>query len=370
MQDVERMELDDGADPQVETSLEHRRASKRGRILREVVDLFLERPQDYTGAQLELFERVMFKLIDQVDLEVRAHLSQQLAPGVHTPPQVARHLASDSEISVAGPMLAQSPRLDDEFLVESAKTKSQEHLLAISRRKVIAEPVTDVLVELGNREVAVSTVGNVGARFSEFGYSTLVRRAHGDDDLALAVWVRPEIPRQHLLELFAQASEAVRQKLGAADPGRAASLQGLIAEASNRIQTEIREMSNEYLEARTRITAMHRSDGLNEGQLDQFAKAGRFDEVTIALSVMADVPIGVVERAIASKRTEQILVLAKAIGIAWETTKGILLLQAGAHVSSTEELDQCCTTFMRLRPETAKKALQFYRLREQAGTSN
>lgn len=342
----------------------------RAETLRRLTDLFLAGSGRYSGDQIELFDEVMSRLIEEIDVSARAAFGARLAMVADAPPRVMRGLALDDAIEVAGPVLLHSVRLDDSTLVEGARTKSQEHLLAISRRKVIAEPVTDVLVERGNREVAVSTVGNVGARFSEFGYSTLVRRAHGDGDLALAVWVRPEIPRQHLLELFAQASEAVRQKLGAADPDRAASLQGMIAEASNRIQTEIREMSNEYLEARTRITAMHRSDGLNEGQLDQFAKAGRFDEVTIALSVMADVPIGVVERAIASKRTEQILVLAKAIGIAWETTKGILLLQAGAHGSSTEELDQCCTTFMRLRPETAKKALQFYRLREQAGTSN
>ena len=160
MEDLQRIELAGEADPRVETSLDHRRADKRGRILREVVDLFLDRPQDYTGAQLELFERVIFKLVDQVDLEVRAHLSQQLAPGAHTPPQIARHLASDFEISVAGPMLSQSPRLDDEFLVESAKTKSQEHLRAISARKSIAPRITDVLVDRGDRTVVLTLAGN------------------------------------------------------------------------------------------------------------------------------------------------------------------------------------------------------------------
>ena len=65
--------------------------------------------------------------------------------------------------------------LDDETLIAGARTKSQEHLLAISRRKLLSEGVTDVLVERGNQEVVVSTAGNFGARFSEFGYSTLTR---------------------------------------------------------------------------------------------------------------------------------------------------------------------------------------------------
>jgi hypothetical protein len=81
---------------------------------------------------------------------------------------------------------------------------------------------------------------------------------------------------------------------------------------------------------------------------------------------MADLPIGLVERAIANERTEQILVLAKAIGLGWDTAKAVLLLQAGARGSSAPELDQCCETFARLHRDTAQKAIRFYRLRERA----
>ena len=58
--------------------------------------------------------------------------------------------------------------------------------------------------------------------------------------------------------------------------------------------------------------------------------------------------------------------LAKATGLGWETTKEILLLQAGTSGSSTLEIDQCCASFARLQPDTAKKAIHFYRLRERA----
>ena len=60
------------------------------------------------------------------------------------------------------------------------------------------------------------------------------------------------------------------------------------------------------------------------------------------------------------------MVLAKAIGLSWNTTK-LLLLQAGAEEAS--ELEQCFSSFTRLQLDTAKKALQFYRLREQATTA-
>ena len=53
-------------------------------------------------------------------------------------------------------MLTQAERLDTETLIQCAKTKNQEHLLAISRRKSLPESLTDVLVERG-QQVVLST---------------------------------------------------------------------------------------------------------------------------------------------------------------------------------------------------------------------
>jgi uncharacterized protein (DUF2336 family) len=291
-------------------------------------------------------------LVEEIDITARAVFGRRMAEVGRAPARVMRDLALDDAIEVAGPVLRGSERLEDATLVETARTKSQQHLLAIAHRKTVTEPVTDVLVSRGNRAVAVSAAGNAGARFSDFGYTTLVERAQDDRDLALAVWVRPEIPRQHLLALFAQASETVRRNLESADRAKGGLLQEVIAQASNRLQTELR------------------AGELDEAHLAAFAAAGRFDEATIVLSLMAGLSIGMIERAIANQRTEQILVLAKAIGLGWETAKAILLLQAGAKGTTAPEIDQCCETFARLRLDTAQKALQFYRLRERATKAN
>jgi uncharacterized protein (DUF2336 family) len=355
---------------QLEDAFSRHDIRRRAETLRRVTDLFLSGSGRYSGQQIELFDEVMGRLVEEIDVSARAAFGNRLSTVTDAPPRVIRGLALDDAIEVAGPVLAHSDRIDDTTLVEGAKTKSQKHLLAISRRKALVEAVTDVLVERGDREVAVSTAENPGAAFSDFGYSTLVQRAQGDGDLALAVWVRTEIPRQHLLQLFHQASESVRQKLDGADRTKATVVKDLIAQASNQIQTEMRDASQVYGSARAYVLALQKEGRLNEAQILEFARAGRFDEATIAMSIMADLPIGVVERAVANRRTEQVLVLAKAIGMAWETTKAILLLQAGTKGSSTEELDQCRATYARLQRDTAKKAIQFYRLRERAAASN
>jgi hypothetical protein len=99
------------------------------------------------------------------------------------------------------------------------------------------------------------------------------------------------------------------------------------------------------------------------------AVAGNFDETSIALSMMCQLPIGLIERAIVQDWSEQLLVLTKAISLSWDTTKAILLLQAGTKGTSTHEIQQCHDRFTKLQPQTAKKVIEFYRMRERAAAS-
>ena len=157
--------------------------------------------------------------------------------------QTSRLLALDDEIEVARPFLSHSKKLDDATLIKGAKTKSQDHLLAISQRDSIGEAVTDIIVERGNKEVVVSVATNPGARFSDFGCSTLATRSYGDAELALRVWLRPDIPRQYLLSLFAKASDEVVKQLEAADRQKVQLYRYMVAQAKHQLQTKIREQS-------------------------------------------------------------------------------------------------------------------------------
>jgi uncharacterized protein (DUF2336 family) len=354
---------------QLDDALGQSDVGRRAEILRQVTDLFVAGAGSFAGEQISLFDDVMSRLLAELEVSARASFGRRMAAIPDAPPRVLRGLALDDAIEVAEPVLSHSDRLDEPTLIEGARTKSQSHLLAISRRRVLAEPVTDLLVERGDRTVAVSVAENSGAQFSHYGFATLVERAQGDGGLALTVWVRPEVPRQHMLALFEQASQAVRQQFEAADPAKARLVRDAIAQASNRIQSEMRERSAAYAAARSHVVALDRAGKLNEARLADFARGGKFDEATIALALMANLPIGLVERAVTSRRTEQILVFAKAVDVSWETAKAILLLQAGTKGSSTSELDQCCATFARMSLDTAKKVIHFYRRREEAAPS-
>jgi uncharacterized protein (DUF2336 family) len=189
---------------ELQTTLAHGTVARRVETLRRVTDLFINGAVDYSDEQVGLFDDVFQCLMHHIETSAKALLASRLATINTAPPGTIRALAFDDLIEVAAPVLSQSERLDDDALIETARNKSQAHLMAISIRKVLSGAVTDVLVLRGNDEVIQSAVNNPGAEFSERAHPA-GHRAKGDDDLATRLGMRrhpaaslPETARQGL----------------------------------------------------------------------------------------------------------------------------------------------------------------------------
>src|SRR5713101_5849222 len=131
----------------------------------------------YSEEQIWTFGEIIGRLAEDIEIAARVRLANKLAPSSNAPVKVIKQLAFDDSIDVAGPVLRQSGRIDANTLVANARSKSQQHLLAISKRKSIPPEVTDVLVVRGTAEVATSVAANDGARLSGSGFLHLERRA-------------------------------------------------------------------------------------------------------------------------------------------------------------------------------------------------
>src|SRR5690349_11704906 len=139
--------------PELEDVLQNGTREKRADALKRITSLFIDGAASFNDDHVRLFDDVFCHLIAEIETKARAALSIELAPVDNAPVEIVRQLAQDDDITVAGPLLSMSQRLDDDALVEIAKNKGQAHLLAIAGRKKIAEAITDVLVNRGDREV-------------------------------------------------------------------------------------------------------------------------------------------------------------------------------------------------------------------------
>lgn len=344
---------------ELEEALANGPADKRAKTLRRVTDLFVFGSSHFSSDHVALFDGVFNHLLADIETSARAALADRLKSVNNAPPEVIRKLALDDEISVAGPILATSTRIDNAALVETARTKSQDHLIAISRRPTLVETVTDVLVERGNRDVALNVVRNAGAVFSETGYLRLVKRSEHDDELAQSVGTRPEISRQNFLKLLTTASKAVRIALESAHPEIAGDVQNVVAEVASAIQAKAATASRDYSTARKLVESLRAAQKLSESDVAGFARAGKFEETAVALSVMCSLPIDMVERAMVLDREETILIVAKAIGLSWPTASAVLHLCAGKGGLGVDTIEKCRATYYGLKRETAIQVINY-----------
>jgi uncharacterized protein (DUF2336 family) len=351
---------------EVEDAMVSGSAARRGKIVRHVTDLFIVGAAQCADEEIELFDDILTRLAVEIELSARALLAVRLAPIGNAPPRIIRALAFDDEIDVAGPVLEQSERLDDATLVENARQKGQEHLLAISRRRSLSESITDVLVERGDQQVVLSAAENRGAMFSAVGFTGLVRRAEGDDRLAACVGARPELPPHLFLKLIAKAAESVRAKLEAAHPGARREVGQAVAEVADRIRAEA--FRGDYVAARAYIGALQRRGLLDDKKLGAIAQTGRFEETVTALAVAGELPLEFVEQAMKQERAEMILLIAKSIALSWPTVKAILCTRAQSCAVSGGEIAQCLASYERLKVATAQEIVRFHRLRDRTET--
>jgi hypothetical protein len=75
---------------------------------------------------------------------------------------------------------------------------------------------------------------------------------------------------------------------------------------------------------------------------------------------LCSLPGDVIERALADKNREMILVLAKALDFSWATTTSLLFLAAKDHRITANDLNDMENEFRRLNIETSRSVLKFY----------
>jgi hypothetical protein len=321
----------------------------------------------YSDDEIWTFGAVVGRLAEEIEVAARAQLAKRLARFDRAPVNIIHKLAFDDEIEVAGPVLRESERLEPYALVANACTKSQTHMLAISERASIEETVTDVLVTRGNQEVVNSVAKNDGARFSEFGFLHMIKRAENDSILAENLGLRKDIPRQIFQQLIAKASEDVRKRLENERPEMAEQIQSSVTDVAGELQSKFGPVSRSYFVAKRVVTTQFRQGNLSENSISGYARQHRQDEVTIGLSLLCSLPGDVIERALLDRNREMLLILAKALDFSWATTMALLFLGAKDHRITALDLNNLEGEFGRLNLETSRSVLKFYQSRKNAG---
>jgi uncharacterized protein (DUF2336 family) len=317
----------------------------------------------YTDDEIWVFGEVIGRLAAEIEFAARAKLATRLSRIDHAPRELINTLASDPSIEVAGPVLQYSERVDIRTLVSNARTRDQQHLLAISKRRRLPEPVTDVLVMRGNRAVQQSVAANDGARFSELSFLKLVKRSANDSILTEYLGLRRDIPRHLFQQLIVRASDDIRKKLERERPDMIIAVDATVADVTANLLSKFGPASPRYFAAKKAVSIKHRLGELQEATIREYALSHKIEETIVGLTLLCSLPSDMVERALMGKNRELLLLLAKGVNFSWETTMSLLFLGALDFRISSRELGEFREEFNRLHVSSSQEILAHYRER-------
>lgn len=336
--------------------------------LRRVTDLFLSGAEHYSAQQIALFDDVFSRLVEKIESTALAELSDRLAPVDKAPAGLIRRLAGDDAVEVATPVLSQSPILTDEDLAAVAGAKSQDHLLAISKRDSLTPPVTDILIERGDTNVVHSLAGNAGAAMSDTGYSRLIDKTKADDVLAEIVGRRNDISLPGLRRLLTRATKEVCVRLlKTVKPEFKQDVHATLLRIFDRVDNDIH---------RQRDSTLHEVQALDaEGLLDakkvlEFCKEEQLARMTAGLALLGTSSFELVADILDSGQNHPLMVACKAAGFPWSITFSILKSRPHQHDIVEFQFDQLLHDYCRLTPATARRVLQFWQVRRAEKSSD
>ena len=334
-------------------------AARRAEILDRITCLFLEEAEAFGEQHIRLFDEIFNRLIAQIEAAARFKLSVSLASVANAPLQTVRRLAHDDDAYVAGPVLQNSELLTELDLIDLAKSKSQGHLLAISGRRLITEPVTDVLVRRGDREVARCVAGNLGARISHTGFTTLVTKAGKDGILAEIVGQRGDIPDPLFRALLLEATAVVQKRLfTAAKPETRIRIRRVVTEIAKELEDE---NEPDHVVTERAIQKIGADNNLEKSTLIKLADEGDYEVTIAALASHCKIPATIVNRIAAKKDKDPALILCKGADLGWSTARAVILSRAKQDGVAHLTLDNKRRAFEKMSTEAAQDVIRHWK---------
>jgi len=332
---------------------------RRVRILRQVAGLFLEDAHRLNEQHVGVFDDVLVRLIDDVELRALTMLSRSFADIGAVPRELARRLANHDDADIAAPILRTCSCLSDADLIDIAWLRAEGHLFAIAGRTKIGSDLTDVLLMRGDGSVLRALAENPGAEITGGGFAMLVDAAGRDDEIACSLVSRADLPSSALHDLVARSTpHRQAQLLKAAPPTVQDKIRAAVDTATGRDRTT-RTATVDYAEAKATVMALNNAGRLNDSTVNRFAIRGEHRNVVAALAQLAAVPTATIEPLLKTASLRGIVIACRASRLSWNTTMTIVTHCKSDDRPSPQRLEGARELFESLPLSSAQRTIRF-----------
>ncbi|WFU59679.1 DUF2336 domain-containing protein [Bradyrhizobium pachyrhizi] len=333
-------------------------------MLQEVAGLFLEDAHRLSAHHVEMFDGILVRLTESVELRTLTTLSRSLADLHLVPRELARRLANHDDADVAAPILRKCECLPDADLIDIAWMRAEGHLCAIAGRKAVNAELTDILLMRGDSSVLRVLARNPGADLTSAGLAMMVDAAERDDDVADALISRSDLPHRVLVDLVMRSTPRQQARLlKRARPDIQDAIRAAI-DASAARASATPPATIDYAEARATVLALNRTGQLNDSSVNRFAIRREVRNVVAALAQLATVPIETIAPLMEAADISGLVIACRASRLNWNTTAAIVSCRKAGLTVAPDELQRARDMFGGLALSNAQRTIRFGSLSE------
>ena len=172
-----------------------------------MVDLLKIRLSD---KESELITDVLLALMKQAKKDLKESLAERLSGMENVPLRMVLNLASD-EISIADPILRNSPVLHDLDLIYILQSKGVAHGRSIAMRHGLSATIIDMLADMKDFQIAVNLANNDGAALTAKAFQIFADMAKYSEVLARPLLSRDDVPQEVAGKLYQFVGEELKK---------------------------------------------------------------------------------------------------------------------------------------------------------------
>lgn len=338
-------------------------SDKRVELLRRITDAYIEHADQCTPAEQYLFNEVVTQLVDRIASPDRAAAAAKLSQLEKLPLGVAERFASDSDITVARPIIQDYRGLTERTLIDVAKGSSQAHLNAIAGRRSVTPPVTDVVVTRGDRQTMLTLAANRGAQFSDFGMDKLIDKTDGDGALQELVVARSDLSLVAIGRLLPIISDEMASRLRDV--------------AVNIDDAAVERQINEWAIDRQKNVELTEGyiEGIRKGDLSaddiirELVSRKRLLDAATVLAALLDLDRFYTFNLLTGGKIQSALLLLRAVDLSWQVANAFITLRIAKTGLNDNEKQPERSDYTAIDAATAQRVVRFMKIRRLAQAS-
>lgn len=312
----------------------------------------------------QLAGEILIRLLREFEIDMRAQLAEKLAVSGIAPKQLIYALAMD-EIIVAAPVIAQSPLLNEQDLIDVIKNKTRAHRLIVAGRPGISAAVSDALVFGREPDVISILINNATAEIALAAMAYMVEESRSRASLQEAIIARADLPPQLAQKMLAFVSAELRRHILLNFDVEPETIDRALGQVNQeQVLTSAARLKDSSDKAATLIDKLHACGELNVARVIAFLRERHLQLFYEGMAVLVRCDVQNLAHFASESEDKGLAVICRAAGAdrGQFVSAALLLKQArGGDPAPANHLQYVCRLFDSLTEDRAHAVLEHWR---------